>query len=389
MIKNTKSCLALPMLAFTLLCTLLATLPIYATQESEQSFEQAFEQSTDVVSSPTEIVSDIPQTSGQAMPEATAQKNALSKVMDSISSLLSTIKDYFNNRSTKSILNSHALGIRNASQAKALAHKMKDLSTKDKQKALNDLWAHVRIKKEQNEIKAIENDSSLSIEQKDDQIETVKDQFKAETEDIQNVMKLSLKPTEFLSASGDGSDSKIFEIVDMSKIDPTQPLTEQYDALEKSGDITMPEKALAQSVTEYYANKVNLNFDQPVTEQIITAIPDWDNFDGQLQINILSTLTAKIPKEFLSQETNAKLDKEQEERRKKDILHAQELREQLEKDKAALKAGHALPEESVAQAVIAEPVVKAEKKSNKKMTKERRKRQAKERGDAAQAVDLH
>ena len=114
-------------------------------------------------------------------------------------------------------------------------------------------------------------------------------------------MKLSLKPTEMLTAvSGDSSDGKTFEIVDMNNIDPTKPLTDLYDSLANSGMVKMPETAFAQAVADYYGNKVHLNFNEPVNEQILNAIPDFGNFDGQLQINIVTILIAKIPKEFLS-----------------------------------------------------------------------------------------
>ncbi|MCX5923886.1 MAG: hypothetical protein NTZ68_00465 [Candidatus Dependentiae bacterium] len=270
-----------------------------------------------------------------------AQNSALSlKIQHALKSngLANQIKDSFNNRSAKSILNTHGQGIRNPSQAQALARHMSHLGTKEKQNALNEHWAPVRSKKLHDETKAIESETSLTPEQTQEKVDSAKEKFQADVTEIQNVMKPALKPNEVLTASPDNSDNQIFEMVDMSKIDPTQPLTEQYDALEKSGHVKMAEKALAQAVTEFYGNKVHLNFDKPVTEQILTAIPDWSNFDGQLQINILSTLTAQIPKEFLSSETIQQLDKEQEELRKKDEAHAQELRKQLAKDKAALKA---------------------------------------------------
>ncbi|HSW77126.1 MAG TPA: hypothetical protein VLG50_08770, partial [Candidatus Saccharimonadales bacterium] len=139
-----------------------------------------------------------------------------------------------------------------------------------------------------------------------------KHEFHEDIADVQDLMQRSLKPTEILLVSPNDSGNHLFTILDIEKIDPTQPLDEQYESMEKLGDITLSQKAAEHALAEHYANRVILTFNnQPVIEQILDAIPDWHNFDGQLKIDIANILKTQIPKEYLSEKTNKQLQQEE------------------------------------------------------------------------------
>ncbi|MCX5923887.1 MAG: hypothetical protein NTZ68_00470 [Candidatus Dependentiae bacterium] len=229
---------------------------------------------------------------------------SVSDAKEGISSWWTGIKDSFNNRNLKSLLSNHAEGVRNESQDKILADKMKDLSTPERQKALNDLWMKVRVDKFQAEARAIKKDKSLTSDQITKKIEVAQDRFQAEKSEIENVMKLSLKPDEGLvTAYNKTSTTAQFIIFDMSKIIPTDSIAAQYNSLINEGAIptrTAQDGSQEGSVaidmlTNKYSSWVSDRLTKALTDDSSTPIADqiksitgnkWEEINPSLQKEI-------------------------------------------------------------------------------------------------------
>ncbi|MFA5999305.1 MAG: hypothetical protein WC747_04775 [Candidatus Babeliales bacterium] len=210
---------------------------------------------------------------------------AVSKAVDNLNSWWSKYR-------AKSILQDKAENPTDRSQDKKLAEHLKKLSAKDKQEAFN-AWMDIQRTKFNDRVAKI---SEYPVDTNADAqaISTAKANFQNEIDAITAEMKRSLKPTEVLatSAKADGTNIR-FEVIDMSKIDPTQPLENQFDDLIKSGDVRITQDSLTTAVSEYYADKitsaVNNNSRVSLADHIetITDGKPWNDIDSSLRDFIL------------------------------------------------------------------------------------------------------
>ncbi|MFA5999300.1 MAG: hypothetical protein WC747_04750 [Candidatus Babeliales bacterium] len=253
-------------------------------------------------------------------------------------STFSPITSWWSKGQTKSILKNMAENPNDQSQNKALLENLEKLSTQDKQEVLNE-WMNVRSKNMQDMVNLIKADSSMDKLEKDTAIQEKKEQFRQEVDGMKDEMKPSLKDHEVLITALNAKKQLQFKVVDMTKINPTQPLTQQYDALARAEDLKVGLDALTKIVANFYADKVTLDLSKPVDAQILKEIPNWNNFNKELQSNVLNKLATKIPEESVMKKAAAKQQQAHEIREQQEADAQQELQklDKLTQEAATIK----------------------------------------------------
>lgn len=235
-------------------------------------------------------------------------------------------------REAARIARSKANGTFDDQKQNAFESHLSNLSTKEKEEVAN-AWADTRISKVRDIEQKIEALKKSNLP-KDKEIEALKTKLAAEIEAMDNEMfaftdelQSMVSPNEVVIPlrgelkkgifGSTKSDDKVFEIIDMTNIDPTKSISGQYSDLKSTGFFGFRDPAvsylkpkdLLNRYGSWVAKGISIDPTKPVAEQLETQTQKmtgkkWSEFDPSIKVAIMVRLDQKIQDRFTQDAEN-------------------------------------------------------------------------------------
>lgn len=223
---------------------------------------------------------------------------------------------------------SKANGTFDSAQQEEFESHMKTLSTKGKQEVAN-AWATARVAKIKDLENRIEKAKELPhVKQRMEVIDALRKELTTSTQAMDREMnefakelQKTLKPTEVIIPLEGRiiKSNRFFEIIDMSKIDPTKSIAHDYKNLTDTGFFGTKDPVVSKigaqdllsNYSSWVAKSVKIDPSQPIEAQLDAAIKDktgkqWSELDPSIKVAIFTRLDADVQARYEQDITDKK-----------------------------------------------------------------------------------